>query len=222
MRIFIEYTLWDSIVIAITISSVFFAFEDLFHLLYQTQKKSCDITENFIIKVKEKNETAISFFKKLDEKADEYEGSEYDLIDMQTRSIPQKTRIEEILRSIGKIQELNLNDRKKEKRLRRISHIFAYIGFLFLFLSLILFTQIPLPSLIQEIITVFSFAIILVTQQINNHAIKKIEDENKQINDILQKVVEEDEVWVKLKEGFDEFVKHADKNLHLEESKNAN
>lgn len=201
---------------------MFFAFEDLFHLLYQTQKKSCNITENFIIKAKEKNETAISFFKKLDKKADEYEGSKYDLMDMQIRSIPQKTRIEEILQSIDKLQKLNLNDRKKEKRLRKISHIFAYLGFLLLFLSLILFTQISLPLLAQEIITVFSFTIILVTQQINNYAVKKIEDENKQANDILQKIIEEDEAWIKLKEGFDEFVKHVDNNLHLEESKNAN
>lgn len=222
LRIFLNYAIWNPIVIAITISSMFFAFEDLFHLLYQTQKKSCDMTENFIFDAKKKKEPAIMFFSKLDNKAAEYEGTRYDLTKLQKQAANEKTRLEEIIELLNQLDELNEKDRKKEKRLKVTSQSFAYAGFLLLFVSMIACTLISVPQIVQEILTVLSFAIILITQQINNIAVDKIQKENKRNSDLMQKFNEEYNEWTKVTDRFNDVIATIEKKSSMEVLTNAN
>lgn len=217
LRFFIEYEFWNPIVLSITLSSMFFAFEDLFSLLYQTQKKSCDITENFVSNARTKKQEDLSFFLEMDEKIEQYKDIRQNLVELEDLSHSPRKRIEEVLLLIDGLEELNLKDREKEKSFKRVSHIFAYTGFLLLFVSLIGSTLISIPLLIQEIITVVSFAIILITQQINNHFIEKIEMENKENKELLQEMINESDKWVEVKEKFEELIEHIDKDSMVKE-----
>ena len=67
LRLLLNYSLWNPIIFAITFSSMFFAIEDFFTLLYQTKRKSCDITDSFVTSARAKKEAALSFFGELDE-----------------------------------------------------------------------------------------------------------------------------------------------------------
>ena len=216
LRMFLDYAIWNPIVIAITISSMFFACEDLFHLLYQTRKKSCDMTENFIFDAKKKQEPAKMFFSKLDSKAAEYEGTKYDLTNLQNEAANEKTRLEEIYGLLNRLEEFNKKDRKKENRLKVTSQLFAYAGFLLLFVSMIACTLISVPQIIQEILTVLSFAIILITQQINNIAVDKIQKESKRNSDIIHKFNENYEEWTKLTDRFSEVIASIEKKVSTE------
>lgn len=212
LRLLLDYTFWRPIVFAITFSSIFFAVEDLFSLLYQTRKKSCDITEQFVMESRAKKEEVLSFFSIVEEKTIEYKGTKYDLSAIKEIVQPYKIETEELLNLINKLDEINSNDRKKEKRLKKISLLFAYLGFLFLFSSMIMADLIIMPALIQEIITVISFAIILTTQQINQIAIKRIEIESEESKKLLKKITMQSEGWLKAKDKLDALIERIGKN----------
>lgn len=212
LKFFYDYSLWAPIVIAITFSSMFFSIEDFFSLLYRTQKKSCDITENFVIEAKQKEESVLEFFDVINETYNKYKNSEYDITELQEYSASPKKRTQEVIELITELEKANLKDRKKEKNFKIMSYIFAYIGFLFLFISLIIPTLISISPLIQEIITVISFAIILITQQLNNYFIDKIEKENKENKELLQKIVTESDQWADIKERFEGIIERIEKD----------
>lgn len=220
LRLFFDYTLWNPIVFAITFSSMFFAIEEFFGLLYQTKKKSCDITESFVTKARAKREDALSFFLKLDESAKKYKDSKYDLSELQEAATIPKSRIEKTLEMISDLEKLNSEDREKEKKFKIAAHIFAYIGFLLLFVSLIVATLITVSPLIQEIITVVSFAIILITQQSNNHFVDKIEEENKRSSELLHRIIEDSDGWLELKNKFEKIIECIEDNISTTEDIN--
>lgn len=213
LRVILDFTLWNPIIFAITFSSMFFAIEDFFTLLYQTKKKSCDITDDFVTRARTKKEEALSFFLKLDENVEKYKDAEYDLTKLQEKALAPKNRIKKALGIIDDLEKLNSEDREKEKKFKIAAHIFAYIGFLLLFVSLIVATLITVSPLIQEIITVVSFAIILITQQSNNHFLEKIEEENKRNNELLHRIVEESDEWLVIKDNFEVFLERIENNL---------
>ena len=212
LRVILDFTLWNPIIFAITFSSMFFAIEDFFTLLYQTKKKSCDITDDFVTRARTKKEEALSFFLKLDENVEKYKDTECDLTKLQEKALTPKNRTKKVLEIIDDLEKLNFEDRKKEKKFKIASHIFAYIGFLLLFVSLIVATLITVSPLIQEIITVVSFAIILITQQLNNYFIDKIEKENKENKELLQKIVTESDQWADIKERFEGIIERIEKD----------
>ena len=175
------------------------------------------MTEAFVTTARKKTESAVNFFLKLDQKAEEYEGSKYDLSILQNRSSNLRKKTDGMLQILDQLEQLNDDDRKKEERLKRASYVFAYIGFLLLFVSLIMCTLISIPQLVQEMLTVFSFAIILVTQQINNIAVEKIQKEDKKNKDLIEKFNLEDAEWTTIAQQFDEMVESIDKKINSEE-----
>ena len=219
LRAILDFSLWNPIIFAISFSSIFFAIEDFFTLLYQTKKKSCDITDDFVTRARTKKEEALSFFLKLDENVEKYKDTECDLTKLQEKAITPKNRIKKVLEIIDDLEKLNFEDRKKEKKFKIASYIFAYIGFLLLFVSLIVATLITVSPLIQEIITVVSFAIILITQQSNNHFLEKIEEENKRNNELLHRIVEESDEWLLIKDKLEVFLERIENNLLNTEDK---
>ena len=222
LRLFLEYEFWNPIVLSVTLSSIFFAFEDLFSLLYQTQKNSCDMIENFVKNARHKKQEDLSFFNKYNELIEQFIDKKPTLVAAQKISHKQIKRLEEVLEVIAELEEINLKERKKEKTFNLFSCIFAYIGFLLLFISLIGSTLISIPSLIQEIISVVSFTIILITQQINNMLIEKIERDNKQTKEVWKKIVDDSDQWYEVKENFKETMIRLDNNcVKTEESNNA-
>jgi len=219
LRAILDFSLWNPIIFAITFSSMFFAIEDFFTLLYQTKKKSCDITDDFVTRARTKKEEALSFFLKLDESVEKYKDTECDLTKLQEKAITPKNRIKKVLEIIDDLEKLNFEDRKKEKKFKIASYIFAYIGFLLLFVSLIVATLITVSPLIQEIITVVSFAIILITQQSNNHFLEKIEEENKRNNELLHRIVAESDEWLLIKDKLEVLLERIENNLLNTEGK---
>lgn len=212
LRIFFEFEFWNPIVLSITLSSMFFAIEDLFSLFYQTQKNICDSTEYFITNAREKKEEDLLFFKSIDKKIEKYKDTEHKLMKFQEVSQHHTEITEKILEIIDGIEKENFKDRKKEEKYKNLSYFFAYIGFLFLFVSLIATKLILVPQLIQDFITVISFAIILITQQINSLFIVKIEKENKENKELLQKIVAESNRWIELNENLEKIIMKIEEN----------
>lgn len=212
LRIFISYTLWNPIVIAITFSSMFFAIEDLFSLLYQTLKSSNDISKKFIKEMRDKRKEALLFFVKLEEIARNYKGTKYDMTELKEFSEGPQKRIQDTLEILNEYEQFNSKERGKEKKLKRCANVFAFIGFLLLFCSLILSTIIPVSALIQEFITVLSFTIILSTQQLKNIFRKKLDEENKQTQKTLEVIFEDSNGWISLKEKLEDMEKWIQEN----------
>lgn len=176
-RLFFDYSLWIPLVLAITLSSILFAIEDLFSSLEKALGDSCDIEDDFVLKARKRAENGLAFLKKVDKNASIYRGSKYDLSDIQSSFEPMKTHFVAIMQVISTFERDSQCKRKAQKRYQKISNCFTYLGFLLLFCTLIFATQITISPVAQDILTVLSFAIILITHQINSSKSREIKEE---------------------------------------------
>ena len=187
VRAFVDYALWDSIVLAITVSSGFFAVEDFFSVGHSFLKESCDILENYIIKAKTNSKEDRDFFEKLkkklvsDPKLEELNAdmnnSYESLIALAKNTISNAELVE---RQIGA-------SRLKMKKYDTIANILAYLGFLCLFCLVFFSPYIFVSDRLQEIITVMSFAIIMATQQLKQHFTLTIKKETEEYQEMLRR-----------------------------------
>lgn len=73
LRIFWSFPLWGAVVLAITISSMFFAVEDICSSIARFSKETCDIADNFILTARKEISKDLEFLTTVDEKADIYQ-----------------------------------------------------------------------------------------------------------------------------------------------------
>lgn len=187
VRAFVDYALWDSIVLAITVSCGFFAVEDFFSVGHSFLKESCDILKNYIIKAKTNSKEDRDFFEKLkkklvsDPKLEELNAdmnnSYESLIALAKNTISNAELVE---RQIGA-------SRLKMKKYDTIANILAYLGFLCLFCLVFFSPYIFVSDRLQEIITVMSFAIIMATQQLKQHFTLTIKKETEEYQEMLRR-----------------------------------
>ena len=91
---------------------------------------------------------------------------------------PIKDSLKKIDEVIDNLKELNEKAKSQEKHWNTATSIFAFMGFFVMFLILILAMVFSIPQMAQEIITVVSFGIILITQQINRIETERIRQES--------------------------------------------
>ncbi len=165
-RLLFEYSLWPQLVLAITFSTVLFAFEDLFISLGNALKDSCDIAEDFSARAYEDLESRLSLFEKIDEKANCYQNTHNDISDIRDSFISHVANTEELFQALKDLLREVQDKRNKQSQYNKIANVLAYFGFLILFCILIFSSFWTIPAVAQEIVTVFSFAVILITHQI--------------------------------------------------------
>lgn len=215
LRAYTDYDQWDSIVFAITVSSAFFAVEDLLSSVCRALHDSCNLLDDYIEKAKENAERDRSFFNRLEEKAN------HQSFTRETHSHlfeSNDSLLAVINEAIASAEEVNLkieNSRIKLKRYDRFSTFLAYIGFLCLFCMVFFSSFISLSSVLLEILTVLSFAVIMSTQQLNLYFAQKIVEESKTCHKALKLDELTTERYPEIEHHFDEMIeaqKRVDEN----------
>ncbi len=190
LRLFVAYDFWNSIVIAVTISSMVFAFEDLYvrrakfynsskenlQTIYSQAKKHFDRSKEYI----EEATAVLNEVKALNVVLPE---------SFLTLQIPDSSN-EKAQETFNSLKEMISKLEKDAKKFKKTAYIFAFIGFFCLFSFLVICELCRIPLIIQELITVFSFAIILLTQQLSVIMNEKLEEELLTCEDITTSTVE--------------------------------
>lgn len=188
-----DYSLWTPLVIAITISSILFSVEDLFISLAKLSSNLCDIQENFTPTAREMVERSLAFYEEASKKTKAFEHTEYDLSGLQSSGEHNIATLKKMIQRISDLENQATSGRKEQSKFQKIATIFAFLGFLCLFCTLIIASEITISTVAQEIFTVFSFSVILITHQINIVKSMKINDYMVNIQDIQQQQKEADE-----------------------------
>ena len=202
LRLFSAFSLWNSVVLSITISSMFFSVEDLFRSLSMSLKRSLEIAEPLANSVVESINDELLFFSEADEIMDQYTGTSHDLSWLREMFKSSVTNAEKIKETAHKIYERSKKHRKVEKKYADIADAFVYFGFLCLFCTLIVTSFITIPQLFQQILTVISFTIILITQQLNISTSERIAEEDAESQKVLKNLQNTMETSEVLKEKF--------------------
>ena len=218
LRIIIDFPLWNSIVFAITVSSFFFAGGDFCLSLSQTIRNSIDSVEKYIEKSDKITERFLTVFAKLDGLEEMYEGTGADISDLQSLLKSKKEEQQKSDRLMHDIKETLFKTKKDQERYRKIANVFIFLGYFFLLSPMCITSFVTIPLIAQEILTVSTFAIILITQQFNNYEADRVE---KKIIANKKDLETYEEAWEKL---FDYYYTNLRKDTEqkMEETNHAN
>lgn len=202
LRLFSDFSLWNSVVLSITISSMFFSVEDLFRSLSMSLKRSLEIAEPLASSVAESIDEEVLFFSEADEIMNKYTGTVHGLDEVREMFKGSRANAEKIRETANNIYERSKKYRGVERKYADIADIFVYLGFLCLFCTLIVTSFITIPYLFEQILTVISFTIILITQQLNISTSERIAEEDAESQKVLKNLQETMETSEVLKEKF--------------------
>lgn len=222
LRMFVDFELWESIILAITTSGIFFAIEDLYVSLSRALGSSIEIAESFISEAREKINKDLAFFAVIDEKTMILKNTKHDISDIQCSIKPFKEFSQEMNKCVCDFEEQLSIKKKSKNRYEKIANIFTYLGFLCLLCTMIIASFVTVPILIQELLTVLPFAIILITQQVNNNASERINNETISSKNALQMQESARNELNKYKNKFDYLINLIEENKqNTEENNNA-
>jgi len=162
VRFFFDYPMWNALVLAVTVSSAFFAMESMLSTECQSMRETLDIIDFHISEEKKNIGYFIDFHVALSELSYLYMGKSCSPHNM-------KESIEASFASskstLDQMEEDTLMYRKKLASNQKTSNILAIVGYVLLF-SILLFYQHSsiIPLFVQEIITVLSFISVLCAQ----------------------------------------------------------
>lgn len=145
------------------------------------------ISQNFIYRAKENINEDLAFISKVEEKTKLLELEGKDISSIHNSFMPIKLKVEE-MNSILEMFERKLNKTKRTKNIsEKMTLIFAYLGFLCLLSLMILLSYIDVPILMQEIVTVFPFAVILITKRVSEWANERLKEEMANSQEVIEK-----------------------------------
>lgn len=185
-RIIRPYSLWQPIVIAITISSTFFAIEDLYSSKFRYLQDSCRIAEEFFTKIRAKSDDETATILEIGTKLEHLKEKSGKISALISKHASIKERFALNRKWIEAFGEGIKKKRKKQVYYHRVACVFAFIGFLLFFCTMVLANYVTVPAAAQEGLTVISFAVILVTQQRNLSFQEKIKNETLSIQEALK------------------------------------
>ena len=203
-RIVFCFSLWQPIVLAVTVSSIFFAAESFFSLQSRACNNMKGEAEKYISMIKDQMEPAFVKVKILckNEKHLHPENQTNSLLYEKADSIESKLNGRR-----AKLENIIASLENSAKKYNEAENVAAFLGFLCLFLLLLIGSIMPVPQIVQEILTVFSFAIVLVSQQLDELyskeireiamlseeiicAIKELSKETEETNKVLEQIIE--------------------------------
>ena len=187
VRTIIDFTMWNSIVIAVTVSSIFFSFEGLFSSMSDTYKKTSIIIERCVTETQKLLKTDMNSEKRIIDEYAKYKNKNPHIDDVFHNWENLQKCNKEISVQIKNIESLCNTAKRSRRTYNILAMAFAFCGFLCIFLIMIFVSYFYIPTKIQEIITVSSFGIILFTQQVNNISINNIKLQENATEDILVK-----------------------------------
>lgn len=193
IRIKTDYPIWNSLVLAISISSIFFSYETLFSSSCSELERLANNSDD-LISIMEK--TNASDFKSIEEIKMIYASYNLDCTNL--------GEIEKCLVNENKINnELKQENKKmksKMKVFKIISNCFTFLGFLSLLVIMAFSEQTIWLTTYQDIISAFSFVFILSTSLIDDLASKNREKIFSQSREIIFKQEKSSKYFDLLKE----------------------
>lgn len=213
IRIFLNYDLWEPLVLAISISSVFFAADGFCNSVAHSIKGSCDIAREFISESKKNCQKDALFLAKVEKISETYQGDNDDLPEFVRSYSPLKDQHAQMVQGIEQFEADVMSKRRTQKRFAKWASIFAFAGFLVLFLALIIGQYIPLPAIVPEMISVVSFAIVLFSQLIDGIADERIKNDLKNKREAIRRQEE-------IRNAFENTEQELDKYMELLNSNN--
>lgn len=206
VRAFSDFTMWSPIVVSITISSIFFAIEDLFSSVSEMYNNLYEIHSGVVNEARRKLEQDISITVRMKEKYDQYKNQIPNLTDYSSAIEKINGYNDEISQIISDIENDCKNYRKSHNVYRIFSGMLAYLGFFCLFGVMIFISFYPVSTKVQEISTVISFCVILATQQVNLIASNSIKEDKKESAHVLKTYEEAVENTRKMEEKFSKMI----------------
>lgn len=220
MRLFFDYVLWTPLVIAITISSILFAFEDLYTSLAKTLSDMCAISEELATIARKEAGKVSPLYEKMSKIS--FENIEYDTSSLQESLRYGKDQLTQMFQNSTDLDQVSMSVRKKQVRHQRSADFFAYSGFLCLFFIMIFASLLTIPAVFQDIITVFSFSVILITHQMNINESKKIKSSLMRYQEFLRLYEEVDERLPIMEKAYNELIKDIESLPYMAEEEAIN
>lgn len=186
IKSFIDYSMWKPIVLAVTVSSMFFSLEDLFSSIYRTLEESCNHADRLIFEVTQLLNEEYAVISKIDKKKKMFAESNHTYENTQELYNKLKSPVDKVKSTVENYAQKYTSIKGNLKAYRIITIVFAFLGYLVLFCILFFSQFIQLSTIFQEQLTVLSFAIILITQQINESLTGKIKKNANEIAYILK------------------------------------
>ena len=202
-----EISSWSAVVLAVTVSSMFFALEDLLISINQILQESNSYAERYIAEVKSSLDKECDILARVSNKI--------------THVTKSKEKIERIHRmhssfdeSIGKVRsqiqeyEKHINvSNKFIKNYHWFEYMAAFSGFFSIFLIMFFPEKIQVSAVNQEQLTVLSFAVVLITRQINQYVAEKITRNTEAIALLMEQREESINKSIELEETVDNLSK---------------
>lgn len=207
LRLFVDYSLWSAVVLAVCFSSVLFSIEDMFLSFSNSAKESHDILVKFLEGARENLEADFEFFNTLECAYQKYKDTKHDVSDVYDAFEPQKKQREQAYELTKIMEERDQLLVKRKKIYSSFADAFAYAGFLLLFCMLVFASFITISLTTQEIFTVLSFAIILATRQFDERFRIRINKERENSQTALQSQIDASKKLMNSKEKLDELIR---------------
>lgn len=154
VRLFWDYPMWDNIVIAITISSVFFAYADMFHIIAESIEKSKELSLNQCNRMKGIVDSTMNNLRRLKANIDEIHEK-----DSLRKSLENYTKMRDNLSALEK----SYTNLKIVNLCRCIENVNLFIAFLLLLCILVFQSLAERLLSVQSYATVLAFIMILLT-----------------------------------------------------------
>jgi len=206
IRIFLNYDLWEPLVLAISVSSIFFAIDGFCNSVAHSIKGSCDIASEYIDESRKNCYQNSLFFKKLERIEASHCRKNHEAAEVIQSYESTKALHAQMLKGIEAFERDVLSKRDIQKRYEKWATRFSFAGFLSIFLSLIFEPYINLPTVIQEMISIASFAIVLFSQLIDDIAVERIKKDLKNKTEALKEQGIISEAQKKAEEAFDNYI----------------
>lgn len=185
VRAFLDYPMWNALVLAVTVSSIFFAIESMLSTAIQSLSGSCEIIDFYVSQEKRSINNHIDSYMVMKELSNFYTGKSNRLSDLEAERAAVEVRWKQTRSCINEMERTVQKYRKNVVIYQKFSHVFALIGYLCLFGILFFYQYFPVSLLVQEMITVASFAIVLTTQQISQYADEQLLQEMRETRNEL-------------------------------------
>ena len=202
-RLFTNYTLWQPTVIAVSISCVFFAVEDLLISVYKLYCADSSIEDKFVQQAEALNKQDIALLSEAESQEKATTNEQHPDVSIVEQYAKTKALVAEMTTLIDTVKKNVEKKRLIASHLKKWADIIAYIGFLCLFCLLVLSSYISFPELLQDVITIIPFLLVLIIRQLDSIFSERTKKELIASRDAIKYAVEASKSLKEYKEKYD-------------------
>mgnify|MGYP003306025347 CR=1 FL=1 len=190
VRVYCEFPMWNTLVAAISFSSSVFAFADFYAGLASTELAVSRITKNLFTQTDKSLEYLL---KKLDK-----ELAEKLTADLSTKlghdvNIEAKSNLTKLSEENNKLKTMYKENDRRHKRYSNLANLLNFLGYLSFFVALVFQSVSSVLSSYLDLLSVFAFGMILLTQYMTGYYEERIEKQKlaaKNVHDTTKEYID--------------------------------